>query len=112
MNKYVARVLYINTREANKCISIFKNKKSLISIYVEDKEVTCRGVISDWSSGIPELFETIDNRDDIIKMKRIRAKIYDKESKTLKMKETSIHTNNFKRTFKDKLLVFLIERDF
>jgi len=102
VSRSTTRVLYENKYKANKCLETFSihNKLFSASIDIHKREKICRGIINDWPNGIPELFEAMDEQTAVIKLERLKKKIYDKESKTLKTKETG----DILVTFKNKTL--------
>ncbi|EFN65848.1 hypothetical protein EAG_02389, partial [Camponotus floridanus] len=57
-----------------------------------------RGIISDWPNGIPELFKAIDLRRDIIKMERMKKRIWNKDDNTTK----TVASDNIVVTFRGK----------
>lgn len=98
INRSTARILFQNKEEANTCLDFFEIHNKLVTVFIENKEIMHRGIISDWPNGIPELFDAMDSRDNIIKMERIKKRIWNKDNDTSK----TVASDNIIVTFRGK----------
>lgn len=57
--------------------------KDLIYVYIDNRSVMCRGVVTDWPFSIQELWDALD-KEGIVQMERMKREIYDKEKKTIR----------------------------
>lgn len=57
-----------------------------------------KGIISDWPKGIPELFDALDARNNIIKIERMKKRVWNKENNV----SNYVASDNIVITFKGK----------
>lgn len=65
VNWNTARVWYLSKAEANKGLETMEKNSSFLFAYINKKELICKGVITDWPNGIPDLFEAMDDTENI-----------------------------------------------
>lgn len=112
INRSTARILFQTKELAKTCLDFFEIHNKLVTAFIDNKEIMHRGIISDWPNGIPELFDAIDLRDNIIKMERMKKRIWNKDDNTTK----TVASDNIVVTFGGKIsrimLAYIIEWDF
>ncbi|XP_028044736.1 uncharacterized protein LOC114253886 [Monomorium pharaonis] len=95
-----ASVRFINRKIANKFLEDALKIPRIISANIERTEITSIGVVSDWPNGIPELWEAMDEKENIVKMERMQKRIWDENTKIMKTRGT----DNILVTFKGKAI--------
>ncbi|XP_029162203.1 uncharacterized protein LOC114933798 isoform X2 [Nylanderia fulva] len=104
----LSTISFKNAKEANDCLDkIDKVENKWLTGFIDKKLVTCRGVIVDWPFEIPELWENIVEREDILKIEKMKKSIWNKTDKKYEV----VNTNNFIITMKgnkikDSLTIF------
>lgn len=91
MNSFTtAEVKFVCQRDANHCLDSIKNDKEengLIA-YIDFRNATCKGVVSDWPDSIKELWEVMTEQKEVVKMERIHRKKWNNETKKLEEEKT------------------------
>ncbi|XP_071574392.1 uncharacterized protein [Temnothorax nylanderi] len=83
--------------DANRTLDIIdKMHVPKIKEYVEQRSFISKGVISDWPSGIPELWEVIQDKSNILKLERMYRQKWDPAAQ----KSSLVATDNITITFK------------
>lgn len=98
LNKSTARVRFLNKKVANECLDFFEVHNKLVSVYIDNRETMHKGIVSDWSRGILELFKALDCRDKIIRMERLKKRVWNKENNISNV----VATDNIVITFRGK----------
>lgn len=101
INKSTARIKFRNKVEANKYLNFFEVHNKLVSVYIDNREIMYKGIVSDWPKGIPELFDALDSRDNIIKMERMKKRVWNKENNS----SNTIASDNITITFRGKEII-------
>lgn len=85
-----AEVTFENINDAHLCLDSIGNlsEESGISARIEARTLTCKGVITDWSDTILELWETITDHSKIFKLEKMYRRKWDKEKKTWTEEDT------------------------
>lgn len=82
------RAWYGTKTQANKGLDIMEKNKSFLYTYIDNKKIICKGVITDWPHGIPDLFDAMDDMGNVLKMERLTRRIWDNNAKIMKRTET------------------------
>lgn len=98
VNRGTARMAFQTKSMANDCLDFFKIHNKLVTAYIDNKDSMHKGIIKDWPKGIPELFGALDSRNNILKMERMKKRIWDKDANKMKY----IASDNIIVTFKGK----------
>lgn len=98
INRNTARIKFRNKAAANECLTFFEVHNKLVSVYIDNREVMHKGIISDWPKGIPELFDALDSRNNIIKMERIKKRVWNRDNNIANY----VASDNIAITFKGK----------
>ncbi|XP_077282657.1 uncharacterized protein LOC143908758 [Temnothorax americanus] len=79
----LARLKFINMTDANSCLDkLCRECKDKVHVYIDDRSITCKGVISDWPFSIPELWDTIVDKGNIMQIERMTRKLFDKKKQS------------------------------
>ncbi|XP_025993459.2 uncharacterized protein LOC113004427 [Solenopsis invicta] len=93
----LASLTFKNVKNANDCLDkLDRLKDKWLAGIVDRRKVTCRGVIADWPYDIPELWNNILDRDDILKFERMKRRVWDKTEGKFKI----VNTDNIIVTMK------------
>lgn len=98
INRNTARIKFHNKVAANECLSFFEKHNKLVTTYIDNREVMHKGIVSDWPKGIPELFDALDSRNNIIKIERMKKRVWNKENNV----SNYVASDNIVITFKGK----------
>lgn len=98
INKSTARIRFQNKVLANECLDFFEIHNKLVLVHIDNKEIMHKGIISDQPKGIPELFDAMDSWNDILKMERMRKRVWNNENNIANY----IASENIVIAFKDK----------
>lgn len=76
LKRDLAIVIFKELSIANKCLELCKNESNgFLNFFINRRMNSCRGVIINWPLDIPELWENIVNKDEIIKIERMKRKM-------------------------------------
>lgn len=73
-------LVFKNVKEVNKCLRIKDRKERAIIYVITGKTTQSKGVITAWDSNLQELLDTIDNKDLVLNVERLRKRIWNEES--------------------------------
>lgn len=81
MEKFnLACISFLNNYDANYCLECMeKADDKVVSGFIDIRSITCKGVIADWPFDIPTLWEEIVDKQEIIKIERMRRKVWKKK---------------------------------
>lgn len=90
MEKFnLACITFQNNYDANYCLECMKKAgDKVVSGFIDIRSTTCKGVIADWPFDIPILWEEIVDKQEIIKIERMRRKVWNREEKKWKDQKT------------------------
>ncbi|XP_024870002.1 uncharacterized protein LOC112453444 [Temnothorax curvispinosus] len=99
INHYSAEALFKDIYDANSALEKINSLKNPVKLTanVEQRNVICKGVISDWPSSIPALWDNICDRSRIVSLERMLRRKWDPNNN----KTTYCSTDNIIITFKD-----------
>lgn len=85
MEKFnLACITFQNNYDANYCLECMKKAgDKVVSGFIDIRSTTCKGVIADWPFDIPILWEEIVDKQEIIKIERMRRKVWNREEKKM-----------------------------
>ncbi|XP_071634356.1 uncharacterized protein [Temnothorax longispinosus] len=99
LNHFSAEVEFANATEANRALKIIeKLRVPKIKAYIEQRSIISKGVVADWPAGIPELWEVLQDRADILSLERMYRRRWDVATRTSSL----MATDNIMITFKAK----------
>lgn len=109
MEKFnLACISFLNNYDANYCLECMeKAGDKVVSGFIDIRSTTCKGVIADWLFDIPTLWEEIVDKQEIIKIERMRRKVWNrKERKWEDQKTDNLIITMRGSRIKDNIRVF------
>lgn len=90
MEKFnLACITFQNNYDANYCLECMKKAgDKVVSGFIDIRSTTCKSVITNWPFDIPILWEEIVDKQEIIKIERMRRKVWNREEKKWKDQKT------------------------
>ncbi|XP_018377376.1 PREDICTED: uncharacterized protein LOC108770325 isoform X2 [Trachymyrmex cornetzi] len=101
VNHYSAEVEFANGGDANQCLDKLSKETNKLIVTVDQRGIYSKGVISDWPSSIPDLWQAMVNKESVIKLKRMYRRKWDEKSK----KSINVKTDNIVITMKARLIL-------
>ncbi|XP_077259760.1 uncharacterized protein LOC143896083 isoform X1 [Temnothorax americanus] len=97
LNHFTAEAEFEKAVDANRALDLIDSMHVLkIKAYVEQRSIVCKGVVSDWPAEIPELWDAMQNKSDVIKIERMYRRKWDAATQ----KSTLVASSNITITFK------------
>lgn len=72
-------IIFKDKEKANKCLSIEDKEERIITYGISNRTAQCRGVITSWDGDLLELSEAIEDKDQVIKVQRLRKRVWSVE---------------------------------
>lgn len=72
-------IIFKDKEKANKCLSIEDKEERIITYGISNRTTQCRGVIISWDGDLFELSEAIEDKDQVIKVQRLRKRVWSVE---------------------------------
>jgi len=101
INHRAAEVKFKNVNDANFCLNAVKrNKKVGLETSIDRREVSVRGVVTDWPDNILEFWEAVNEKEEILKIEKMITRKWNNTEK----KYSYYDTGNLIITFKGNKL--------